>query len=111
PGFEAMLTAARAGEFSTIIAWHVDRITRNPRELERLIDVLEKADVTVLTVTAGALDLSTASGRMQARVVGAVARHESEQKSERLRAKAAQLASAGKLSGGGWRPYGFNDDR
>lgn len=111
PGFEALLDAATAGQFSTIVAWHVDRITRNPRELERLIDVLEKANVTVLTVTAGALDLSTASGRMQARVVGAVARHESEQKSERLRAKAGQLAAAGKVGGGGWRPYGFEADR
>ncbi|MEO5840734.1 MAG: ATP-binding protein, partial [Acidimicrobiales bacterium] len=31
PGFEAMLTAATEGAFDTIIAWHVDRITRNPR--------------------------------------------------------------------------------
>src|SRR5262249_42604236 len=58
----------------------------------------------------GDYDLATAAGRMTARVVGAVARHESEHKSERLRAKMRELTEAGRMRGGyGTRPYGFNE--
>lgn len=48
---------------------------------------------------------------MQARVVGAVARHESEQKSERTRRKHLELAERGRPTGGGYRPFGFEEDR
>jgi site-specific DNA recombinase len=50
------------------------------------------------------LDLSTPSGRMVARQLGAVARYESEHKSERQRRKHQELAEASKSSGGGARP-------
>ena len=59
----------------------------------------------------GDYDLANASGRMTARIIGAVARHESEHKSERIRRKQLELAEAGKLSGGGRRPYGYQTDR
>jgi site-specific DNA recombinase len=65
--------------------------------------------VQVRTCTAGELDLSTPSGRMTARVVGAVARHESEHKAERQRRKALQLAEQGR-SNGGPRTFGYEPD-
>lgn len=67
--------------------------------------------MAIATVQGGSYDLSTASGRMTARVVGAVSRHESEHKSERIRAKAAEVALEGKPSMGGDRPFGYEDDR
>jgi site-specific DNA recombinase len=111
PGYEAMLESLKAGRITAVVAWHQDRLQRSPRELEGFIDAVEAAGAKVATVRAGNLDLSTASGRMTARVVGAVARHESEQKSERQLSKARELALAGKVGGGGVRPYGYNDDR
>lgn len=110
PQYLAMLAAMERGEIGAVVAWHPDRLQRSPRELEDFIDAVEAAGVEVATVRAGVVDLSTAAGRMTARVVGAVARHESEQKSERQRRKARELAEAGKLGGGGWRPFGFEDD-
>jgi hypothetical protein len=44
---------------------------------------------------------------MMARIVGAVARHESEHKSDRMKAKAAQRAEGGHAHPGGNRPFGF----
>lgn len=111
PEYERLLSDLSAGVVGGIVAWHPDRLHRSPRELERFIDVVEDTKAKVATVQAGELDLSTASGRMTARVVGAVARHESEHKAERQRRKARELAEAGKLAGGGTRPFGFNDDR
>ena len=110
PGYEAALTAIRSGAVSVLVAWHPDRITRSPRELESLIDDLEASKVNVLTVQSGEYDLSSYSGRMTARIIGAVARGESEHKSARLRRKHAELAERGMKPGGGKRRYGFEAD-
>jgi DNA invertase Pin-like site-specific DNA recombinase len=90
-----------------VIAWHTDRLHRSPRELEDFIDLIEATGAPVHTVQAGLIDLSTASGRMTARVHCAVARHESEHRSERIRRKTEQLAAAGTIYGGGPRPFGY----
>lgn len=111
PEYERMLADLRAGTVDGVIAWHPDRLHRQPRELEHFMDVVDAAGAPVSTVLAGDLDLSTADGRMHARITGAVARHESEHKSERIRRKAVELARAGKVSGGGTRPFGYEADR
>jgi site-specific DNA recombinase len=111
PEFDAMRELIHQGDIDLLLAWHPDRITRQPRELEDLIDLLEVTQTNVRTVQAGEYDLGTPSGRMTARVVGAVARAESEHKSVRLRRKHLELAEGGKLSGrGSTRPYGYADD-
>ncbi|MDP9250113.1 MAG: recombinase family protein, partial [Chloroflexota bacterium] len=111
PAYTRLLEDLREGTIGAVLAWHTDRLHRSPRELEAFIDVCESRGVGVQTVTAGPIDLSSASGRMTARVSGAVARHESEHKAERIRRKARELAEAGKIGGGGTRPYGYDLDR
>ena len=111
PGYRRLVELVKAGTVDTIVVWHNDRLTRSPRELEDLIDFVEATDVAIATVTAGDYDLATPTGRMVARIVGATARQESEHKSERNRRKARELAEAGKLTGGGTRPFGYSDDR
>lgn len=112
PGYEQLVALIADRQVSVVVAWHPDRLTRHPRELEDLIDALEAARCTVRTVQSGEYDLSTSSGRLTARVVGAVARGESEHKSDRLRRKHDELASLGKVPGGGAvRPFGFEVDR
>lgn len=110
PGFDALLAAVAAGSVDVVVAWHPDRLTRRPRELEDLIDVLELARCPVETVRAGAVDLTTRSGRTTARLVGAVARDESEAKAERLQAMHRDKARRGEWSGG-LRPYGYRPAR
>lgn len=105
-GYEQLLEAIADGTVGAVVAWHPDRLHRSPVELERFIDVVQASGCEVATVRAGDLDLGTAAGRMTARVVGAVARHESEQKSERLRRQRAQAALAGRAHGGR-RAFGY----
>lgn len=111
PGYEAMIEALASGAVDAVVAWHPDRLHRAPRELEDFIDAVERAGADVATVTAGEVDLATPAGRMTARIHGAVARHESEHKSERIRRKHLELAQAGKVPGGGRRPFGYESDR
>jgi DNA invertase Pin-like site-specific DNA recombinase len=106
PEYERLLADLGAGRLDAVIAWHPDRLHRSPREVEAFIDLVNRAGARVATVRAGEYDLASASGRMTARVVGAVARHESEQKSERLRHQREQSARAG-LPNGGPRPFGY----
>lgn len=105
--YEQMLADIRAGRIDAIIAWHPDRLHRHPRELEDFIDLVESHQVEIRTVRAGEYDLSTPTGRMQARIVGAVARAESEHRADRLKLKHRQLAVDGVATGGGNRPYGY----
>jgi site-specific DNA recombinase len=106
-----LLDDLKAGAFDVIVAWHPDRLHRRPAELESFIELLEATGAGVATVQAGELDLATPSGRLVARMLGAVARHEVEHKSARQRRKHEELARAGRDSGGGDRPYGFERDR
>lgn len=110
-GYDLLMADLSAGRLDAVVAWHPDRLHRSPLELEDFIDTVSTAGATVATVQAGEYDLATAAGRMTARVVGAVARHESEQKGERQRRKNLELAKAGKVSGGGHRPFGYEEDR
>lgn len=109
PGYRALLDDVRAGRVDRVLVWHNDRLHRSPAELEEWIEACDTRKVPTLTVKAGLYDLSTPSNRMTARMVGAVARFESEHKGERVRAARQQAAAEGRYQGGK-RPFGFEDD-
>jgi len=111
PEYLRMLDDLKNGLLDAVVAWHPDRLHRSPRELEDFIDLIEATKARVATCTAGDYDLSTPDGRLMARIVGSVARKESEDKSRRLRRKHDELAVNGAISGGGNRPFGFERDR
>ncbi|CAN5280054.1 hypothetical protein BH18ACT4_BH18ACT4_02410 [soil metagenome] len=111
PAYSALLDGIESGRYDALVVWHPDRLHRSPVELEQFIDVVERTGLLVATVTAGDYDLSTPEGRLTARIVGSVARKESEDKSRRLRRKHLELAEGGKVSGGGRRPFGYETDR
>jgi site-specific DNA recombinase len=111
PEYDRLLRDIQGSRVARVLAWHPDRLTRRAVELERLIDLLEASGCEVSTVQSGRWDLGTPTGRMQARIVGAVAQHESEHKSQRMRAALRQKAEAGKPHMGANRPYGWLEDR
>lgn len=110
PAWDRLLADVRAGTVNAVTVWHVDRLTRSPRELEDVIDLADRHGLALATVT-GDIDLANPTGRMVARMLGAAARHESEHKAERQRRQARQAAEAGRSQGGGHRGYGYADDR
>lgn len=105
-----MLAEIHAGRIGAIVCWHVDRLTRSPRELEDVIDLHDRLGVELATAT-GEIDLSTPTGRMIARTLGAAARHEAEHKAERRAREGRQQAQAGKPHSSGTRGYGYADDK
>ncbi|MGV9242653.1 recombinase family protein [Streptomyces sp. NPDC003710] len=106
PDYRRMLADLEQGTATVVVAWHTDRLHRSPTELEEYIDLSERRGVNTHTCQAGPIDLSTPSGRMTARILGAVARHESEHKGERVARARRQKAMSGQW-GGGIRPFGW----
>jgi DNA invertase Pin-like site-specific DNA recombinase len=109
--YRALIDAIEGGDVDVVICWHPDRLHRSPRELEDFIDLLEATGCTVQTCTAGVWDLSTPDSRAMARIGGAIARKESEDKSRRLKRKHLELARDGKPTGRGASkkrpPFGY----
>ena len=106
PGHKELLEALEAENVDALLAWDSDRLHRRPRDLERLIDIIEGRKLPVRTVTSGEIDLSTPSGRAMARTLVAWANYESEHKGERIRSALAQARERGKAPGG-VRHYGY----
>jgi hypothetical protein len=63
-------------------------------DLQRLVEITDRG-VEIRTVNGGDLDLSNATGKMLARIVGSVSEMESEHKAERQRRANIQRAEAG----------------
>jgi site-specific DNA recombinase len=111
PEYERMLDDLRDGAISGVVVYHLDRLHRQPKELEEFFEVCKAAAVSDLATVTGRLDLADPDDQFQARILGAVARKESDDKSRRIRRKHEELAQRGKVSGGGSRPYGYETDK
>lgn len=98
PGFEVLLASNPA----RIVVWHVDRLVRLSKDLERVIDL----GVNVYAVKSGHVDLSNPAGRAVARTITAWSAYEGEQKATRQVAANVQRAQRGQVL---WsrRPFGF----
>ncbi|MDM2493480.1 recombinase family protein [Mycobacteroides abscessus] len=95
PGYEQLVSAYQAGQFDAMVCYDLDRLTRQPRQLEDWIEAAEGRGLALVTAN-GEADLTTDGGRMFARVKLAVARSEVERKSARQRTAAHQRASLGR---------------
>jgi DNA invertase Pin-like site-specific DNA recombinase len=106
--YQQMLADIESGAIGAVVCYHLDRLHRQPKELETFIDLADTARVQLATVT-GDVDLSTDQGRLVARIMGAVARAEVERKSARQKAANQQKANNGKA----WamRSFGYNGDK
>lgn len=110
PKFEQALAMINTGEIDVIIAWDLTRLTRNARDRIRLIEACRDHNVTIALVRGTDIDPTTPAGRLVAGVLGEVAVHEIDQKSDRQKRAALQIAHAG-LPGAGRRPFGYEPDR
>ncbi|MFH1330853.1 MAG: recombinase family protein [Actinomycetota bacterium] len=109
--YRRMLGDVESGRIDAVVVWAQDRLTRHPRELEEFFDIIDRVGDVALVTISGDRDLSDPGDLMMARVEGAFAAKESADKAARHRRKALELAEAGKVGGGGARPFGFEADR
>lgn len=107
PGFEQMLADIQAGVVDGLAARHLDRLLRRVTDLERVLDALDKRPMPVALEQGSEIDLSTASGRLLARILASVAANESEIKGERVGAARRREAHSGRAHG--HLGYGYDE--
>jgi DNA invertase Pin-like site-specific DNA recombinase len=107
--YTRMLADIETGVIDAVLCVDLDRLTRRPVELEAFMELADRQGVALANVS-GDTDLSTSDGRFKARIMGAVARQESEKKGERMRREAEHAARRG-VPRGSRRAFGYEVDR
>ena len=111
PGFRDHLLAHLEDRvIQAVLVEDLDRLLRQPRDGEDLIDAVENAGATVRSAT-GSMTLTnggTEDEKFVARIMAATAAKSSADTARRV--KNARQRHAGQSYGGGKRPYGFEPD-
>src|SRR3989442_697497 len=67
PEYRRMLDGLLDGRCDGVLVYHLDRLHRQPRELEEFLDVCARARVTHLACVTGEVDLAAHDGQFHAR--------------------------------------------
>lgn len=111
PGFQSILDGMRSGRINALLAEDLDRMMRDPRDLEDLIDIAAEHRVNARSLS-GSLtftDGGTDSEITMARVMVTMGNKSSRDTGRRVAASRKRKAHANEY-GGGRRPYGFESD-
>jgi site-specific DNA recombinase len=110
PAFERMLHDLQAGVLDGLVVYDLDRLARQPADLERLLTIFDSRPGLRFATVQGDLDLMSSDGRTMARVLIAFANKSSMDTSRRNARKHLELAQAGEPVGG-TRPFGWRLDK
>lgn len=106
PAFVKLRELLEKGVVDTVVVWHPDRLYRTLKDLVPLMDLAQRKGLSIVSVTAGEMDLNTPHGRMVAGILGSISTNEGEHKAERQK-----LAYKTRATQGHWafthRPYGY----
>jgi DNA invertase Pin-like site-specific DNA recombinase len=109
--FWQMLADLKAGIIQGIVAYDIDRFTRQPKELEAAIDLYEADQNLVFATVTNDLNLATADGRTFARLLVTMANKSSYDTSRRVGRKHLELAEMGRPVGSRFRPFGWEKNK
>jgi site-specific DNA recombinase len=111
PGFREALDLLQSGRCDGLLALDLDRIARDPRDLEDLIDVVESRTprIPVESVT-GSLRLANDADVTMARVMVAMGNKSSRDTARRVSRARQRQAGEGRPRHGGKRPFGYEPD-
>lgn len=109
PEHDRLLADIRAGKLDAVVVWDVDRLYRQPRELEPFVDACEAAGLKTLGSVGGDIDLNDESALMLLRFKVAMAAAEVAKIRKRIVRQKQERAEKG-LFNGGIRPFGFEAD-
>jgi len=109
PGWDQLMAGLADKAYDIVIVWHGDRLMRQPRDLEDLIDIADRG--VQLASPGGERDLSNPDDLFILRIETAHACRSSDDTSRRVKRAHLRLAQEGKDPGGGSRPFGYRDDR
>jgi site-specific DNA recombinase len=104
-GYNQMLQGLQEGAINAVVVNEQDRLVRQPRELEELLEVCDRASAWHSAAVSGEIDVRNFNDLFRARILAAVHAKESDKISRRVRRKQQELAERGRPHGGP-RRYG-----
>jgi len=105
--FADLLDDVAAGQIAVILVWVLDRIVRDPRDLETLMDLCRAHRVRLIQTASGSeVDPANPESVLHARISGAVAAYEAAKASMRQRRRMESAVAAG-TPHGGRRRFGY----
>lgn len=109
PAFEELVRAIQGGEVRRLAVWHLDRLSRSMRDLQRVIDAGKPHALEVASVHGTSLNLADPSGVAVSQILTSIAAMEVAHKAERQKRANRQRAEAGRAF---WvrRPFGYDRD-
>ena len=105
PGYQKMMKMIRAGLFTHLLVWKLDRISRNLLDFAAMYEELKKLGVTFISKNEQ-FDTSSAMGEAMLKIILVFAELERRMTSERVTATMLSRAANGKWNGGRV-PYGY----
>ncbi len=108
PKFQEMMSQMRNGAFTHLLAWKIDRISRNLLDFAAMYKELKDLGVVFVSKNEQ-FDTSTAMGEAMLKIILVFAELERNMTSERVTATMISRASNG-LWNGGRIPYGYDYD-
>lgn len=109
PAFARLLADVQARRIDVIVVYKVDRLTRSLADFAKIMEVLDKAGASFVSVTQ-AFNTTTSMGRLTLNVLLSFAQFEREVTGERIRDKFAASKAKGMWMGGkpplGYDPSG-----
>lgn len=109
PAYQRMMARVRSGEFSHILVWKIDRISRNLLDFASMYQELKDYGVTFVSKNEQ-FDTSTAIGEAMLKIILVFAELERNMTSERVTAVMLSRAEQGQWNGGRI-PFGYNYDK
>jgi DNA invertase Pin-like site-specific DNA recombinase len=108
PALQRLLEDVRAGVVDQIVVYKIDRLTRSLADFARIVDVLDAAGASFVSVTQS-FNTATSMGRLTLNMLLSFAQFEREVTAERIRDKIAASKRKG-LWMGGLVPLGYDAD-
>lgn len=105
PALQHMLDDIDAGKVDQIVVYKIDRLTRSLADFAKLVERLEKAGASFVSVTQS-FNTATSMGRLTLNVLLSFAQFEREVTAERIRDKIAASKKKGMWMGG-LVPFGY----
>ncbi len=105
PALRQLLDDVKAGKVDIVVVYKIDRLTRALSDFAKIVDVLDQADASFVSVTQ-AFSTTTSMGRLTLNVLLSFAQFEREVGAERIRDKIAASKAKGMWMGGGV-PLGY----
>lgn len=109
PAYQQMMSRLRTGEFSHVIVWKIDRISRNLLDFATMYDELKRLGVVFVSKNEQ-FDTSTAIGEAMLKIILIFAELERKMTSERVTAVMLSRAQNGQWNGGRI-PIGYDYDK